>query len=80
MLQHGHCLRQLPAAVWRQSRDRTVPSYHPLSSAEDIPAAADRLWRGCAGLQRGTVTEVFVVDTQAQGTVTFLQVKRPMYL
>ena len=39
-------VRELPLAVWHTVRDRTVPPYHPLSSTQDVPAAAARLWSG----------------------------------
>ena len=66
--------RALPAAVWRQSTALTVPSYHPLSSAADVPAAADRLWRGCAGLVHGVIA-AGSTDTKNELTATLLQVQ-----
>ena len=66
--------RALPAAVWRQSRERTMPGYHPLSGAQDVWAAADSLWRGCASLVHGETYAGTISADSDLTAATLLQV------
>ena len=70
-------VRALPDAVWRQCRERTLPSCHPLSSARDTPAAADRLWRGCQALTR-QARKAGSVHLHQPRKGAYLQVRDPL--